>query len=80
MATKGLVPDNTKDFRSGDFWQGFFDSRGERAFEWYGDWRQLRPLVAALCGSGRRVLMLGCGNSDLSADMCAATAAAALPS
>lgn len=34
----------------------------------YGDWRQLRPLAMPLC-SGKRILMLGCGNSSLSADM-----------
>ena len=69
MTTAGLVPEDTSDFRSGQFWQGFFDSRGDRPFEWYGDWRQLKPLVAPHCKGGRRVLMLGCGNSELSADM-----------
>lgn len=68
MSNEGLVPDDLGDFRSSAFWQGFFKSRGDRPFEWYGDWRQLKPLAMPLC-SGKRILMLGCGNSSLSADM-----------
>ena len=67
-SSSGLVPDDIQDFRGEEFWTGFFKSRGDRPFEWYSDWRQLKPVAAPLC-SGRRIIMLGCGNSDLSADM-----------
>ena len=65
-----LLPSTEEDFRSQQFWDGFFRARGSAAFEWYGEWRQLRPIVAPLC-AGCRILVPGCGNSELSAEMCA---------
>ena len=52
-------------------------------FEWYSEWAQLRPLLRAAvgadapgdaaakpdCPAGGRVLVVGCGNSELSAQM-----------
>lgn len=67
-----LVPSSAAEFRSRAFWDGFFEARGDAAFEWYGDWASLRPLVLPLCRADRgatRVLVLGCGNSELSAQM-----------
>ena len=74
-----LVPSSAAEFRSPAFWDGFFEARGDAAFEWYGDWASLRPLLLPLCGgggggggksaTGARVLVLGCGNSELSAHM-----------
>ena len=51
--------------------------RGARAFEWYSEWAQLRPLVRAAVGTdegsptqlGGRLLVVGCGNSELSAQL-----------
>lgn len=68
--TKGLVPDNFEDFRSLQFWDGFFDTRGDKPFEWYGDWRQLQSFLKPLCTPQTEVLMAGCGNSELSAELC----------
>jgi hypothetical protein len=68
--TAALLPSTEEDFRSQQFWDGFFRARGAAAFEWYGEWRQLCPIVAPLC-AGRRILVPGCGNSELSAHMCA---------
>lgn len=87
----GLVPSSADEFRSLEFWDGFFRARGDVAFEWYGDWRTLKPILLPLClerngdgGGGRKptptsaptpppaekkILMLGCGNSELSAQM-----------
>jgi len=70
MAAAALLPDTEEDFRSQRFWDGFFRARGAAAFEWYGEWRQLRPIVEPLC-KGRRILIPGCGNSELSAQLCA---------
>ena len=50
-------------------------------FEWYSEWAQLRPLLRAAVGAdaqppppgraahGGRLLVVGCGNSELSAQM-----------
>jgi hypothetical protein len=64
-----LVPDSLDDFRSVAFWDKFFKARGSTPFEWYGDWRQLRPLAAHICQPGKSILVVGCGNSELSAQM-----------
>ena len=94
----GLVPSSADEFRSREFWDGFFKARGDAAFEWYGDWRTLKPILLPLllCMNGKdgggenggakptptssltpptaksndkKILMLGCGNSELSAQM-----------
>ena len=64
-----LVPEDFSDFRTVGFWDGFFDARGEQPFEWYGDYRQLRTFLKAYCTPESEVLVVGCGNSELSADM-----------
>ncbi|KAK9806887.1 hypothetical protein WJX72_006435 [[Myrmecia] bisecta] len=69
MSFDGLLPKDFEEFRSVDFWNGFFKKRGASAFEWYGDWRQLQPLISPVCTPGSSIVMLGCGNSELSADM-----------
>ena len=49
--------------------------RGAKPFEWYSDWRQLRPLFRAAVAAGSapphggRLLVVGCGNSELSAQL-----------
>ena len=40
-----------------------------QAFEWYGEWKQLRPLMLPQLKAKKDILVIGCGNSDLSADM-----------
>lgn len=67
---EGLLPENFEDFRSVEYWDGFFRSRNQKSFEWYGEWKQLRPHMLPLVKGCKSVLVVGCGNSDLSADMC----------
>jgi hypothetical protein len=50
--------------------------RGSKPFEWYSAWRQLRPLFRVAVGAGTaapphggRLLVVGCGNSELSAQL-----------
>lgn len=70
MTFEGLLPEDFEEFRSVKFWDGFFQKRKQKAFEWYGEWRQLQPLVWDACAQhDKKILMLGCGNSDLSAQM-----------
>lgn len=38
-----LLPRTAEEFSSAEYWERFFKKRGEKAFEWYGDYH-------ALCG------------------------------
>ena len=93
-----LLPSDFSEFRSQKYWDKFFNLRRGRAFEWYGEWPELKPLLlsADCCGlkatgcvegdssndesalltmtpaTGARrlhVLVPGCGNSELSAQL-----------
>jgi len=74
-----LLPKDHDDFRSKQYWETFFQQRSS-AFEWYGEWVDLKACVlqsvaarasAAELASSKDVpvLNIGCGNSALSADM-----------
>lgn len=65
----GLLPDSFEEFRSVEFWEGFFKARDQKPFEWYGEWKQLRQLMLPAIKDCKKILMIGCGNSELSADM-----------
>ncbi|KAE9028619.1 Methyltransferase-like protein 13 [Phytophthora rubi] len=83
--THELLPRRAEDFRKQEYWDQFFQKRGEKAFEWYGDYASLRPALQALLGlpddapasllrrlkAKLRVLVVGCGNSALSAELAA---------
>ncbi|GBG81413.1 hypothetical protein CBR_g32089 [Chara braunii] len=59
-------------FRSKDFWDTFFVKRKEKPFEWYGEWPVLKELISKTCKAGDDgddILAVGCGNSELSAEM-----------
>jgi len=63
------LPQNVEDdFRSQSYWDVFFQKRQGKAFEWYGEWPQLKPLVFDICRD-KKMLVPGCGNSDLSSLM-----------
>ena len=64
-----LLPDDFEQFREVSYWDGFFKKRKQKAFEWYGEFQQLRPRLLPLVGAGKSILMAGCGNSELSADL-----------
>ncbi|RLN26968.1 hypothetical protein BBJ28_00010980 [Nothophytophthora sp. Chile5] len=85
MSNHELLPRRAEDFRKQEYWDGFFRKRGDRAFEWYGDYATLRGALHALLAlpsdapssllrrltAQVRVLVVGCGNSALSADLAA---------
>ncbi|KAG6613770.1 methyltransferase-like protein 13 isoform x1 [Phytophthora cinnamomi] len=85
MTSHELLPRRAEDFRKQEYWDQFFQRRGEQAFEWYGDFASLRPGLQALLGlpddappsllrrlkAKVRVLVVGCGNSALSAELAA---------
>lgn len=80
-----LLPHKAGDFRKQEYWDLFFQKRGEKAFEWYGNYNSLRSKLQALLNlpdaapppllrrlkAKVRVLVVGCGNSALSADLSA---------
>lgn len=37
-----LLPRRPRDFGEAGYWERFFRERGEQAFEWYGEWAELR--------------------------------------
>ncbi len=64
-----LLPRNHAQFRQTDYWDGFFRRRGRRAFEWYGEYGELCGVLHKYCKPTEKVLIVGCGNSTLSADL-----------
>ncbi|KAM4641519.1 eEF1A lysine and N-terminal methyltransferase [Discoglossus pictus] len=61
-----LLPRSSKEFASQEYWEHFFRRRGERAFEWYGGYLELCGVLHKYIRAPDRVLVVGCGNSELS--------------
>ncbi|XP_053247141.1 eEF1A lysine and N-terminal methyltransferase isoform X4 [Podarcis raffonei] len=66
MAALRLLPGRARDFASSDYWERFFRERGGRAFEWYGEWQDLRASLGRYLRPRDSILVAGCGNSELS--------------
>ncbi|XP_023292079.2 eEF1A lysine and N-terminal methyltransferase homolog [Lucilia cuprina] len=64
-----LLPKSHEEFAQTDYWNAFFKKRGEKAFEWYGEYLELCEQIHKYVKSNDKILMLGCGNSKLSMDM-----------
>ncbi|KAM9327258.1 eEF1A lysine and N-terminal methyltransferase [Gastrophryne carolinensis] len=61
-----LLPKSSHEFSSSEYWEQFFRRRGERAFEWYGGYLELCGLLHKYIKPRDKVLVVGCGNSELS--------------
>ncbi|XP_073449331.1 eEF1A lysine and N-terminal methyltransferase [Aquarana catesbeiana] len=61
-----LLPKSSKEFSSSEYWEQFFRRRGERAFEWYGGYLELCGVLHKYIKPKDKVLVVGCGNSELS--------------
>ncbi|KAE8610734.1 hypothetical protein XENTR_v10012226 [Xenopus tropicalis] len=61
-----LLPKSSKEFAAPEYWEQFFRRRGERAFEWYGGYLELCGLLHKYIKPRDKVLVVGCGNSELS--------------
>ncbi|XP_057209464.1 eEF1A lysine and N-terminal methyltransferase isoform X2 [Triplophysa rosa] len=61
-----LLPRTAEEFSSADYWDRFFRKRGEKAFEWYGDYNSLCGILHKYIKPRDKVLVVGCGNSELS--------------
>lgn len=63
-----LVPEKNSDFSTTEYWDSFFTKR-EATFEWYGNYENLKRLLTKYVCAKDIILMSGCGNSNLSANM-----------
>ncbi|CAN9500634.1 unnamed protein product [Ophioblennius macclurei] len=61
-----LLPRTAEEFSSAEYWEKFFKKRGEKAFEWYGDYNKLCGVLHKYIKVQDKVLVVGCGNSELS--------------
>ncbi|CAM9416155.1 unnamed protein product, partial [Choristocarpus tenellus] len=68
MSKSQLLPRHHEEFRSKEYWNTFFEQRTE-AFEWYGEYSDLRHLMHLTIRPSDRILVIGCGNSNFSAEL-----------
>ncbi|KAJ2944486.1 hypothetical protein O0L34_g3831 [Tuta absoluta] len=64
-----LLPKSHKEFSEKDYWNKFFKKRGNKAFEWYGEYLELCAHLHKYIKPKDTILITGCGNSSLSADL-----------
>ncbi|KAF0290517.1 Methyltransferase-like protein 13 [Amphibalanus amphitrite] len=64
-----LLPKSAQEFNEKQYWETFFAKRGTEAFEWYGEYPQLCEVLNKYVRTKDHILVAGCGNSTLSADM-----------
>ncbi|XP_054157698.1 eEF1A lysine and N-terminal methyltransferase-like [Oppia nitens] len=63
-----LLPKSSRHFASEDYWNKFFKTRKD-SFEWYAECHHLAGLFGRYVKPKDPILVIGCGNSSLSADM-----------
>ncbi|KAK1870354.1 hypothetical protein I4F81_012816 [Pyropia yezoensis] len=63
-------PANSATYKEQSYWDGRF--RDEASYDWLGTYKVLAPFIAPHIRPHSRVLVVGCGNSTLSADLAAA--------
>jgi len=64
-----LLPKSKSDFREKSYWDSFFKKRGQKAFEWYGEYGELCGILHKYIRPKDSLLVVGCGNSKLSSDL-----------
>ncbi|KAI5058386.1 hypothetical protein GOP47_0026556 [Adiantum capillus-veneris] len=66
-----MEPTKASEFKELEYWENFFKIRDGKPFEWYGEFPDFAELLAKHCGmagyESLRILIPGCGNSELSA-------------
>jgi ubiquinone/menaquinone biosynthesis C-methylase UbiE len=66
-ASSSLLPKSHSQFHEKAYWDSFFRDRGQEAFEWYGEFQDLAGNLFRRIKREDRILVIGCGNSNLSA-------------
>jgi 2-polyprenyl-3-methyl-5-hydroxy-6-metoxy-1,4-benzoquinol methylase len=62
-----LLPRSRDDFGKASYWDKFNSKTQE--FEWYGSYSQLAAVVKRYISPTSKVLVIGCGNSNFSAEL-----------
>ncbi|XP_065669443.1 eEF1A lysine and N-terminal methyltransferase isoform X6 [Hydra vulgaris] len=62
------IPKFQEEFATKTYWDSFFTKR-KTAFEWYGEYADLCKFIHQYCKISSNILMVGCGNSQLSESM-----------
>uniref|UniRef100_T1HPJ7 Methyltransf_11 domain-containing protein n=2 Tax=Rhodnius prolixus TaxID=13249 RepID=T1HPJ7_RHOPR len=62
-----LLPKSSFEFSKTEYWDAFFKERGKKEFEWYGEYPELSGLLHKYVKPKEKLLVVGCGNSKLSA-------------
>ena len=62
------LPKSREEFASKTYWDTFFTKR-KASFEWYGEYADLCNAIHQYCKIPNNILMVGCGNSQLSENM-----------
>ena len=58
-----------QDYGDPEYWERRYADRPERTFDWLEEYESLSPLIDRYVKKTHRILMLGCGNSELSEQM-----------
>ncbi|XP_044752942.1 eEF1A lysine and N-terminal methyltransferase homolog [Coccinella septempunctata] len=64
-----LLPKTKEEFSRTDYWDSFFRNRGSKSFEWYGEYHDLYSYLNKYIKKSDNILITGCGNSDLGANL-----------
>lgn len=65
------MPKDYSEFHKKEYWDSFFQKRGKKSFEWYGEFRDFKQYFQEEVTNKQQVqvLNIGCGNSELSAQL-----------
>ncbi|CAK9813196.1 eEF1A lysine and N-terminal methyltransferase homolog [Anthophora plagiata] len=61
-----LLPKAHEEFSQVEYWNTFFKKRGEKTFEWYGEYPELCNVFHKYIRVKDNILIVGCGNSTVS--------------
>ncbi|CAG9826229.1 unnamed protein product [Diabrotica balteata] len=64
-----LLPKSKEQFSQKEYWDTFFKKRGNKAFEWYGEYPELSQYLHKYIKKQDNILITGCGNSTLGRDL-----------